>query len=52
MGLETMAHFKDNCRRPTIELDESDHPLYLAQRDGISLDKAWEIAHEYLRAAV
>jgi len=49
MSLKTMAHFQGNGQRPTIELDESDHPLYLAQRDGISMDKAWEIAHEYLR---
>ena len=43
-----MAHFQGNGLRPLIELDESDHPLYVAQRDGISLDEAWRIAHEHL----
>jgi hypothetical protein len=47
-NLKTMAHFQGNGQRPLLELDESDHPLHLAQRDGISMDKAWEIKHEYL----
>ena len=47
-NLKTMAHFQGNGLRPLIELDESDHPLYVAQRDGISLDEAWRIAHEHL----
>jgi hypothetical protein len=47
-NLKTMAHFQGNGQRPLIELDESDHPLSLAQRNGISLDEAWKIAHEYL----
>lgn len=48
INLKTMAYFQGNGQRPLIELDESDHPLYIAQKNGISLDEAWKIAHEYL----
>lgn len=48
LGLKTMAHFQGNGLRPLIELGESQHPLYLAQRNGISLDEAWKIVHDYL----
>jgi len=47
-SLKTMAHFQGNGQRPLIELDESDHPLYLAQKNGITMDEAWRITHEYL----
>ena len=47
-NLKTMAHFQGNGQRPLIELDESEHPLYLAQKNGISMDEAWKITHEYL----
>lgn len=47
-SLKTMAHFQGNGQRPLIKLDDSDHPLSLAQRNGISLDEAWKIAHKYL----
>jgi hypothetical protein len=43
--LKTMAHFQGNGRRPLIELEPSDHPLYLDYSRGISLERAWEIAH-------
>ncbi|HJR08731.1 MAG TPA: DUF2199 domain-containing protein [Pyrinomonadaceae bacterium] len=48
LSLKTMAHFRGGQQRPRIELDSTeDHPLAVAQRDGISLDKAWEIVHFY-----
>jgi len=47
-NLKTMAHFQGNGLRPLIELEESDHPLSIAQKNGISLDEAWRIAHDYL----
>ena len=47
-SMKTMAHFQGNGLRPVIEVEESDHPLSVAQRNGISLDDAWRIAHEYL----
>lgn len=45
--LKTMAHFRGEGLRPSIELEETDHPLAVDQRDGITLDKAWEIVHFY-----
>lgn len=45
--LKTMAHFRGNGLRPSIELEPTDHPLAVDQRQGISLDKAWEIVHFY-----
>jgi len=48
LSLKTMAHFQGNGQRPLIELDESDHPLSVAQRNGITLDEAWKLVHEYL----
>ncbi|WP_045689673.1 DUF2199 domain-containing protein [Hymenobacter sp. AT01-02] len=48
LNLKTKAHFQGNGQRPIIELEPTDHPLAVAQREGISLDKAWEIVHEYL----
>lgn len=48
LNLETLARFQGNGLRPNIELKESEHPLSVAQREGVSLDQAWEIAHAYL----
>jgi len=45
--LKTMAHFHDGTLRPTIELEPTDHPLAIDQRNGITLAKAWEIVHYY-----
>jgi hypothetical protein len=44
-ALKTMAHFQGNKKRPLIELEPSDHPLYLDYSHGITLDRAWSIAH-------
>jgi hypothetical protein len=38
-------------RRPLIEIKPCDHPLYLDQRDGISWDRAIEIARQALHGA-
>lgn len=46
--LKTMAHFQGGGLRPTIELEPTDHPFSVDQREGISLSKAWEIVHYYL----
>jgi hypothetical protein len=51
INLKTMAHFKGEGLRPSIELEETDHPLSLDQRRGITLDKAWEIVHFYMNSA-
>ena len=46
--LKTMAHFRGEGLRPRIEVEPTDHPLAMAQRDGISLEKAWEVVHFYM----
>jgi hypothetical protein len=45
--LKTMAHFREGNLRPRIELEPTDHPLAVDQRQGITLARAWEIAHYY-----
>jgi hypothetical protein len=45
--LKTMAHFREGILRPRIELEPTDHPLAVDQREGITLARAWEIAHYY-----
>ena len=47
-SLKAMAHFQGKGLRPLIKLEETEHPLSIAQREGISLDEAWTFAHEYL----
>lgn len=47
LSLKTMAHFRGGGLRPSIELEPTDHPLAVDQRDGITLAKAWEIVHFY-----
>jgi hypothetical protein len=48
LNIESQVNFPGNSFRPYIELKESDHPLSIVHRTGISLDEAWQIAHEYL----
>ena len=48
LSLKTMAHFQGNDLRPSIALEPTDHPLAVAQKQGISLDQAWEFIHDYL----
>ena len=45
--LKTMAHFRSGNLRPSIEVEPTDHPLAIDQREGITLEKAWEIVHYY-----
>jgi hypothetical protein len=45
--LKTMAHFRAGNLRPWIELEPTDHPLAVDQREGITLAKAWETVHFY-----
>ena len=50
--LKTMAHFQGNGKRPLIALEPSDHPLYLDYSQGVSLERAWEIAHAHTHPSV
>jgi hypothetical protein len=45
LSLRTRAHFTADDKRPTIELEPTDHPLSIDQRMGITLARAWEIVH-------
>jgi hypothetical protein len=45
--LKTRAHFRGGGLRPLIELEPTDHPLSVDQREGITLRKALEIVHFY-----
>ena len=43
--LKTRAHFRGNKLRPSIEVEPTDHPLAVDQREGITMAKAWDIVH-------
>ena len=43
MNLKSRVHLRDHGLRPTIELEPTDHPLALEQRNGISVDRVAEI---------
>jgi hypothetical protein len=43
MNLKTRVHLRDGKLRPFIELEPSDHPLYLEQRDGIPVARVAEL---------
>lgn len=44
-SLKTLAHFRSGGLRPSIEVEATDHPLAVDQREGITLAKAWDIVH-------
>lgn len=46
--LKTRVHFRGNNLRPSIELEPTDHALAVDQRNGISVQRAWELIHPYL----
>lgn len=45
--LKTMAYFRGANERPSIVVEPTDHPLSIDQRNGISLERAWELVHHY-----
>ena len=44
LNLKTMVHTREVGRRPWIELEPTDHPLAVEQREGITLARVQEIA--------
>ncbi len=50
-NLKTHAHLRDGGIRPYIELEPTDHPLAVEQRDGITADRVAEIVAEHERRA-
>ena len=43
LELKTAVHFRPGKLRPLIELEPTDHPLAIDQRQGISMDRVQEI---------
>jgi hypothetical protein len=43
VNLKTRAHLRDNGTRPYIEVEPTDHPLALEQRNGIPVSRVAEI---------
>jgi len=48
LELKTMARYRGDNLRPRIVLEESQHPLYYQQSDGISLAEAGRMVHHYM----
>jgi hypothetical protein len=46
--LKARAHFRAGSLRPTIELEPAEHLLAVEQRNGISIERAWQIVHCYM----
>lgn len=44
LNLKTMVHTREVGRRPRIELEPTDHPLAVEQRQGITWERVQEIA--------
>ncbi|WP_035054861.1 DUF2199 domain-containing protein [Andreprevotia chitinilytica] len=47
LSLKTMLHTQAVGERPLIELEETDHPLAIAQRSGITLAQVQQIAEAH-----
>ena len=47
-NLKTMVHLRDGDELPYIELEPTDHPLAVEQREGISVERVAEIYAVYL----
>lgn len=43
VSLKTMVHIRDNGIRPYIELQPTDHPLAVEQRNGITVERVAEL---------
>ena len=48
LHLKTQVHTRTVGQRPFIELEATDHPLAIEQRDGITMDRVREIAEALL----
>ena len=43
LNLKTMVYLRNDGVRPSIELEPTDHPLAVEQREGISMTRVAEI---------
>jgi hypothetical protein len=48
LSLKCMVHARSGGLRPLIVLEETDHPLAIAQREGIPLRQAVDYVHEHV----
>jgi hypothetical protein len=46
--LKTMLHVREYPMRPIVELEPTDHPLAVEQRDGLPEERAIQLAHRLL----
>jgi hypothetical protein len=51
LHLKTMVHTRAIGRRPRVELEPTDHPLAVEQRQGITLARVQEIAEKVLHGS-
>jgi hypothetical protein len=51
LSLKTMVHTRPLGLRPLVELEPTDHPLAVEQREGITLARVQQIAEQLLHAA-
>ena len=51
INLKTMLHLRDNGIRPYIELEPTDHPLAIEQREGITVERVAQIYAEVMHAS-
>jgi hypothetical protein len=49
LNLKVMLHARTGGLRPLMELEETDHPLSVAQREGITFRQAVDYIHEHLK---
>ena len=49
LSLKTMVRLRDQGERPLIELEPTDHPLAIEQRDGITPARAAELYAFHMR---
>ncbi len=43
LHMKTMVHLRDNGIRPYIEIEDTDHPLSVDQRNGITMQRVQDI---------
>jgi hypothetical protein len=48
LKVKAAAHVRPRGLRPTIEVEPTDHPLAVAQRDGLTMDQVIDIVSEVL----
>ena len=51
LHLKTMVHTREVGRRPRVELEPTDHPLAVEQRQGITWERVQEIAERMLHGS-